>query len=96
MHVETVNPNSSTSYPEFKLTDERVLGWSYQESDWLYSSYIRYGWAQGYFHGTLNRKTGIVTATDTAYYAAPPVRSLCRSTTPTSRWTSRANGIMTR
>jgi len=25
MHDETVNPNSSTSYPEFKLTDERVL-----------------------------------------------------------------------
>lgn len=70
MHVETVNPNSSTSYPEFKLTDERVLGWSYQESDWLYSSYIRYGWAQGYFHGTLNRETGIVTATDTAYYGS--------------------------
>ena len=46
------------------------MGWSYQESDWLYSSYIRYGWAQGYFHGTLDPETGIVTATDTAYYGS--------------------------
>ena len=46
------------------------MGWSYQESDWLYSSDIRYGWAQGYFHGTLDPETGIVTATDTAYYGS--------------------------
>ena len=51
------------------------MGWTIRTLT-AFISYICYGWAQGYFHGTLNRETGIVTATDTSLItAAPPVRS---------------------
>lgn len=71
MHVETVEPTQATdSYPKFKMTDETVLSWDYNESDRIYSSFISYGWAQHNFHGALDRETGIVTATDTVHYGS--------------------------
>ena len=71
MHVETVEPTQATdSYPKFEMTDETVLSWDYNESDRIYSSFISYGWAQHNFHGTLDRETGIVTATDTVHYGS--------------------------
>ena len=71
MHVETVDPTQATdSYPKFKMTDETVLGWDYSESDRIYASYISYGWALHYFHGMLDKETGIVTSTDTVHYGS--------------------------
>ncbi|MDY4976939.1 MAG: right-handed parallel beta-helix repeat-containing protein, partial [Clostridia bacterium] len=66
---EAVSPNSEkNSIPVLKLEDDTFWSWSYRPDDYVYFSYLAYGWTAGAFLGTRNADEQTVTGTTTSYY----------------------------
>ena len=71
MEVETVDPTrESGTYPVIKIEDDEYWRWTYNTDQFVYYSYISYGWATHAFFGERNVAEKTVTSLQPSHYGS--------------------------